>query len=1104
MLLEIKKLLESLNRAQPLFGGGGGSKDKDDKDDESSSGKDPFENFDFTRFKSSRPQPENSTPKSSDSAKSKDKDKDSAKNKPASDDAETLEAAEEADANVPFPFVSAFNSRSSSTGGGGRRSGQSVQVNQNRPRMNRRSLTLLIIGALVVGFFLFGPRVVSTWVDLMWFEELGQSNVFWTRILFPLVVFVGAFAFAFAVILLNVTIARRFGPTGPTVTPSPDNPLSVLISGGLRFLNTIFILLTLFVSFLMASAASSNWENIVLFFNATPWTERETIFNNPIGFYIFDVPFYSFLQGWLLGLVIVVLLGVMAIYFLRFTLANQRFQFTPAIKTHASVLGALLLGLFAFGYQIANWTLVYSTRGKVFTGGNATDFEAQAPANTIMTVIVAIAALLLVANIFIRDLRRGVQLLAGACAVWLVTHVLIAVIYPSLYQNFSITPNAITKERTYIQNALDMTRKGYGVQLEKNLQVVPFQGTATLTSQDIQTNSYIQENARLWDYDRLRGIYDLTQALRPYYDFVDIDIDRYNLNQAKTQVLISTRELRPEGITNQTWQSLRLQYTHGYGLQASPVNQVDTQGRPLNLIGQSFPYSSTILPVDQPRIYFSQVTRANDYSVVGTNLDELDYPFQQQGAPEAKYKYTGTGGIKLSNFFVKAAFSTELGDFNLLISDAVNENSRIIFRRSVLERVRELAPFLRYDNDPYIVVADGKLYWMLDAYTVSSRFPHSEFHERGTLNAYNYIRNSVKITIDAYNGTTNFYLLDKPEVDPLARTYATIYPSLFKPFAQMPDSLKAHIRYPETLFKVQTEILTNYHVTDPTVFFNRQDVWQIPADPTAEARGLRAGPMEPYYLVTRLPGETTNEFGLISAFQPQNRPTLVSQIIGRSDGDNYGKLVLYSFDPAVNIDSPTQFYAKVQALPDFSRQQSLFNAASGTSKLPPGPVIMIPVDKSVLYVMPFYLQGQNAALPQLQFVAVGVNEQVFVAQAGTDDDRTKLLPTALRDVFTRGQQVAVGQPGTNPATNPTPGALPTPANLPGSTPGATPASGANVPLGPTVAPNQTSSIADLVRSIAAHQELARQAFAAGDTARGNAELRAASEDLARLNQILGR
>ena len=1108
MFIELQSLLKKWNKSQSLSGGTGGGGGGDDEEGKS---KDPFEDFDFTRFTSSRGRRPNNQPSSNSN------DKDKIKEEPKDPKPSPRDDTEEDDTPVrprptPFEGFRGSGGRIGGSGGiGGGNFGGQVQIPAlNLPRLGRRGVFFIVLGILLVALFLIVPRILGFWADYMWFDEVKQTGILWTRTLMPLLIFAIGFVIAFAVIMVNVSVARRFGPTGPVIQATPDNPLATLIGGGVRFLNVAFVLGAILISLILAGAAGSAWQTILFYLNAAPWTEKEGIFNNSIGFYVYDVPLFSFLQGWLVGLFIVVLIASMAIYFLRYGLAGRTFVFTRTIKTHASVLGAIILGLFAFGYQISNWKLVYSTRGRVF-GASATDVDAQQPANTILTYIVALAAVLLLANIFIRDTRRGVALLVAASALWLVSHILIGGLYPSFYQNFSVKPNEITKEQRYISNTINMTRQGFGLQLDKDIKVVDFPGTAQLTQQDIQNNPYIQDNARLWDYNKLQTIYDTTQTLRRYYDFKDVDIDRYNLalngNAAReTQIMISGRQLNLSQLSTKTWQSLHLQYTHGYGVQASQVNQVNTDGSPINLVTQNFPISSTLLPVTQPRIYFGEGQNPDpgeaDYSVVGTGLSELDFPFPQ-GNQEANYKYDGMGGIQLSNWFVKAAYALKLGDFNLLISDAVNDSSRLIFRRSIAERVAQIAPFLITDPDPYLVVADGRLYWIQDAYTSTDLFPHSAPITDSTLD-YNYIRNSVKVVVDAYDGTTTFYMVDKPNVDPLAQTYANIYPSLFKPISQLPASLKAHLRYPEYLFKTQTKVYETYHVTDPTKFYNNEDLWQVPNDP--RNANNQTAPFDPYYLVTRLPGEKQNEFVLINVFQPQKKFNLVSWMAARMDGDNYGQLVAYNFTQSVNIDGPAQFYSKIQALPDFSRQQSLLN--QGSSALPPGPIIIIPVDNALLYVMPYYLQGSNTSLPQLQFVAVGANEKVYVSQPGADDDRTKLLPTALTDVFTRGQQVAAspGQTSGSPPASTTPGAArPTlaPSLTPATGPQPTPAA-VGVAAGPTVAPGQSSTITDLLRSIRSHQDLATQAFQAGDATKGNAELQAANNDLARLNALLGR
>ncbi|MEI6046704.1 MAG: UPF0182 family protein, partial [Chloroflexota bacterium] len=875
------------------------------------------------------------------------------------------------------------------------------------PKPSRGGIVAIIIGLLIVVLFIALPALATLWTDSIWFNEVGQAEVFWTRFWVPVLIFVVAAIITFAIIMLNVVLARRIGPKGPLISAA-DNPLAALIGGSVRFLNWVFILGALIISLLLAGAAKNSWQLVLQFINAAPWTETEKIFNQRIGYYVFELPFYGFIQGWLVGLFMVTLIAVGVVYALNFALNGQRFRFTQGIKTHATFLGAIIFGLFAWGYQLANSRLVYSQRG-VVPGASATDLEAQVPANNILTVLVGLAAVVLLANIFIRNQRTGVGLLVGAVALWLVSTILVGSVYPGLIQSVSIRPNEITKETPYIENTIAQTRKAFGLD---QIQTVQFGGTAQLTAQDISNNPVIEPNVRLWDYSKIQTVYDQKETLRRYYDFKDVDIDRYNLDvdntgkTQKTQVMLSARELKIENLDprSQTWQSIHLQYTHGYGVQASPVNKADSQGYPVNLITQNFPISSTgTLQVDQPRIYYGTgFTGPADYGLVATKLEEVDYPFTSgnEEGKSATYSYSGKGGIKLDNFFVKAAFSLRLGDFNLLISDALNSNSKLLWKRNISDRVSQIAPFLTYDRDPYLVIADGRLYYIQDAYTYTNLYPHSDPVGRlardpslTNLPDLNYIRNSVKVVTDAYDGTVTFYIVDTGGVDPIIQTYAKIYPTLFKPMSQLPASLQAHMRYPEDLFRIQSAIYTTYHVTDPTTYYNKQDQWQIPSDPRTEQGGLL---FEPFYLVTELPGENAAEFVLIQPFSPQGKNNLVSWIAARSDAPNYGKLVAYNFQSSVNVYGPGQFYSAVNADQEFSRSRTLLN--SNGSSLQAGPLLIIPVDKAVLYVLPYYLIGTGNPIPSLQFVAVSANNRVIVRPT---------LQEALSQVLTSGTTVAV-------------------------------------------------------------------------------------------------
>lgn len=1032
-------------------GGGGDDSDKDPKrdkpsDDDSPKSKDPFENFDFTQFRSRRSGPPPRNPDDNPRGRQP------------------------------------FGNFDFSQFGGGR--GNIPQVQFNMPRPSRGAIIGIIVAVVVVVFAILLPGLLGFWADIMWFQEIGQQSVYWTGIIARIGAFAVAAVVAFIVIMLNVWVARRIGPRGPVIDAAPDNPLTALLGGSVRLLNILFVVAAIIVSLVMAGAFSSNWQVILTYLNAASWTDTEKIFNQTAGFYVFDLPFYSFVQGWLIGLGVVSVIAAALVYGLNFALSGRTISLTTGIKSHVSVLGAFLLALFAWGYQIANSNLVYSPRG-VTPGASATDVESQFPANNILSIIVLAAAVLLLANIFVRNERLGTTLLIGAAGVWLGATILIGGVFPSLYQNFSVKPNEITKESKYISNTIEQTRKAFG--LDK-LERIPFQGTVALTQQDVQQNPLVVDNIRLWDYDKVRAVYDQRETLRRYYNFEDVDIDRYPLRNGNlTQVMISARELRISNLdaNAQTWQSQHVQYTHGYGFQASPVNQFDSQGQPVNLITQSFPISSTgVLKMDQPQIYYgSSYNNRTDYAIVGTKLPEIDYPFTEaipgktagQSGDNATYAYAGQGGIKLDNFFVKLAFSAKLGDFNLLISDSVGDNSKLLINRNVTDRIRLVAPFLRLDSDPYLVVSGGRMYWIVDAYTSTQRYPHAGYLD--SAKTVNYIRNSVKIVTDAYDGTMSFYIVD--DTDPLVKTWANIYPTLFKPSSSIPADIKAHFRYPEDLFRWQSLLYLTYHVDDPTAYYTRSDQWQLPQDPRPDQAGQA---LPATYLVTQLPGgQTKPEFVLIQPFEPQGKRNMVAWMAARMDGENYGKLVIYDFPGSVNVNGPTQFFSTLSNDQEFSRYRNLLN--QGGSKFEAGPIIIIPIDKSVLYVLPYYLSNSSNPIPQLNTVVVGTSDN----RIATGNNLTE----ALTKVFQAQPNPAPGDT-TSGGTQPTPGTTTTPVV---TVPVGTPAPGGVTP--------EPASVAEYILSSQAHLKKADTARLGGDLTTYQKELSLAQQDLDKLQKLLG-
>jgi hypothetical protein len=1057
MLNKFRELLFQRGNNLNITGSRGGGDDEEENKDKEKKNEpsDPFADFDFNRFRTSR------------SKAGRNPDDDGIGSRPGG-----------------FTF-----DWSNFVGGGGGGTGGAGTAQVSLPKPSRGAIIGMILALIVLVLIFAVPALVSFWTDTMWFNEIGQIDVLWTNIWAKVLPFIAGALITFIFIMANIFVARRVGSRGPMIDPQ-NNPIAAIVGGSLRALNVLFVIGAIIVSLVLAGALSNGSQTILNFLNAAPWTDIEPIFNRPVGYYVFELPFYQFIQGWLIGLVIVGTVASLLVYALNFGLSGTRFTLTTGIKSHLSLLGALLLGLFAVGYQFENSKLVYSPRG-VVPGASATDVEAQVPANNILTIIVALAAVLLLANIFIRNQRLSTRLFIGAGVVWLGATVVIGGIFPNFYQNFSVKPNEITKESQYIDNTIKQTRKAYGLD---NVKRTTVSSVATLNSNDVAQNPLVVENVRLWDFDKVQTVYDQREALRRYYNFTDIDIDRYMLdlkgtgNPALTQVMIGARELQTSQLDPraQTWQSRHLQYTHGYGFQASPVNQTDRDGRPVNLVTQSFPISTTgALKIDQPRVYYGEsFDNRTDYALINTRLKEIDYPFTD-GAGDATYTYTGKGGIRMDNFFVKAAFALKLGDINLLVSGDITDQTKLLINRKMTDRIKLVAPFFLYDSDPYLVVAGGRMYWILDAYTTSNLYPHADYLDRRTANL-NYIRNSVKVITDAYDGTMTFYISDAK--DPIIQTYAKIYPNLFKSLNTMPAELRPHLRYPEFLFSVQAQMYTTYHVSDSVVFYNRSDQWEKPLDPRTNTNNAV---FQPYYLLSELPGETKSEFLLIQPIKPQgaNRLNLVAWMAARSDGDNYGQIVVYDFPGQVNINGPQQFFAFVNQDQEFSRDRTLVSNAGSTVQ--PGPLQIIPVENSLLYVLPYYLTSSQNPIPTMWRVAVG-----------TTDNRIVVRPTleqALTDVF-RAQQVV---PGTGPGTGtgqpqPTPGAgQPQPTTGAGnvvSTPGA---AGTPLPL-----PSGTN-VNDLIRS--AQDKLARADAArrAGDNATYEREYQSAQQDLRLISQLLG-
>jgi uncharacterized protein len=857
---------------------------------------------------------------------------------------------------------------------------------RRQPPDLRRPILIIIGLVLLWIFFSLSPRLYT---DFRWFEELGYASVFTTEINARLAIFFAAgFAF-FLFFLINIFIARRLTPrisdessrwaqfaafAGKSVT-------FLLVAGGL------------FLSILVGLVAQAEWLLFLRYLNASPFGVSDPIFHQDVAFYVFILPVYQFLVSWLSGAVILAALATGATYMVGL----GRVQWTTAIKSHLSALGAAFLAINAWSYQLDIYNLMYSARG-VVVGASYTDVNAQWPALNVLSILAAALAVLLLVNIFVRALKA----IGIAIALWVVAAILLGQMYPSMVQQFEVKPSELTKEQPYIKNNITLTRLAFaldGIQ-ESNYPAEDAPSTA-----DVQRNTDTINNIRLQDYRPLLQTYNQIQTIRTYYDFHDVDVDRYTINGKYRQVMLSARELSTQKLSDkaQTWVNLHLVYTHGYGIAVSPVNEFTPDGLP-NLLVKDIPPTG-VLPVTRPEIYFGEETTS--YVFVKTKEQEFDYP---KGDENAFSTYAGSGGVAVGSIWDRLMFTLRLNDANIMLTDALTGDSRILFNRNIQTRIKRIAPFLMLDRDPYPVITDGKIFWIQDAYTTTDRYPYSEPNQDGL----NYIRNSVKIVIDAYNGTTNFYVADADE--PILKSYRGIFPALFKSIDQLPAGLRDHLRYPEGLFSIQAEMYRTYHMQDPQVFYNKEDLWSIPN----ESADGQPSAMEPYFVIMRLPGDAKEEFMLMLPFTPANRQNMVAWISAKSDGADYGKRLVYRFPKDKLIYGPEQIHARLNQDPVISSQLTLLNQRG--SRIVWGNLLVIPVEKSVLYIQPMYLLAESSQIPQLKRVVVATGSTISM-EATLGDALARVFSGLGTSTPITGAPPTTAGVGTIPAAAPNVNAL---------------------------------------------------------------------------------
>jgi hypothetical protein len=836
--------------------------------------------------------------------------------------------------------------------------------------MNR--LIGLLVAAVFLVFFFFG-EIVTLYTDWLWFQEIGFRQVFTTILtnkLILAVVFGGIFGLWF---YFNVKLAARV-TEGSLITGSENefNLPGVEIVDPLlrRWLLPLAFLLGLFA----AAQAAGHWSSFLLFFNWVSFGLADPLYDRDIGFYIFRLPALVSLYNWLSVVFGITFLATAVTYFLyrEVTYTPQALTLTKRARIHLFILLAMILLSKAASYHLDTFELLYSPRGAAY-GASYTDVYASLPTLRVLTVVSLIAGGLCLVQIF----RPGFKYILLGVAGLLAAHVLGLNLYPSLLQRFRVVPNEVAAERPFIQRNIEFTRRAYG--LDK-VETKDFPAEENLTVADLERNDPTIKNIRLWEHKPLLSTYSQLQEIRTYYKFVDVDNDRYLIDGTYRQVMLSARELSHDHLPSRIWINEHLTYTHGYGVVFGPVNQVTREGLPEFFIQDIPPVSSQAIKIIRPEIYYGE--RANEYVFVKTKAQELDYPAGDQNVYTT---YQGKGGVAVHSFWRKLLFSARYKTLRIALSNDITNESRILYYRQIHERVRKIAPFIAFDRDAYLVIAQGgRLFWIIDGYMTSNRYPYSE-PIRGM---GNYIRNSVKAVIDAYNGTVSFYLSD-PE-DPVIKAYGKIFPGLFEPLTAMRDDLRAHIRYPQDMFAIQARMYATYHMQDPQVFYNKEDLLSIPRREVAP-REQEMGPglmarrdqmveaeVDPYYTIMRLPGEKKEEFVLLLPFTPNQKDNMRAWLAARSDSPHYGKLIALDFPKAKLVYGPKQINARIDQDAFISQQLSLWGQRG--SQVIRGSLLAIPIEKSLLYIQPLYLAAEKGSLPELKRVIAAFGNQIAMRE----------------------------------------------------------------------------------------------------------------------------
>ena len=827
-------------------------------------------------------------------------------------------------------------------------------------RSSRTLQILLAFLGVLLTTLLVAPELL---VEYLWLGELGYEGVFWTIRTTQVVLFLIVFVVAAAYFGLNFrSLLGRIPPLWASrwsqEGEAPDLGGKPLTRDRLKRMAYVVAGL---LSLLFATGFSGRWDDLLRYWYAGSYGQSDPIFGADLAYHMLELPFLQATQSAVVGLAFLGLLALVTGYVIAGEIGVQdgQFRIKAAPLRHIGVNVIFLLLGWAWGFYLDRYAMLQEAGAGAVFGAGYTDVNVMLPALEVMIIATLVLAGLVGYNLF----RQNLRLLGYGVLGYVVVLIGGLVLAPSLVNQLTVLPNELELERPYLEHNIEMTREAYDL---NTITETSYPARPNLTTQDIENNKETIENVRLWDPRLLIDTYKQLQQIRTYYEFYSVDVDRYTIDGQYRQVMLSPRELTqrlPQGSNN--WVNRHLQYTHGYGSVANLVARQGTEGSPEFLVKDLPPVASdSTLAVDNPAIYYGE--RIPNYRLVSTSARELHYP---KGDENVYTSYEGDGGVSIDGFWEQLLFAYYTGDFNILLTDYLTDDSQIQFWNSIGERVRRVAPFLQFDNDPYFVLSDKRQYWIQDAYTTSRSFPYSEpiRNQRG-YEGVQYIRNSVKIVVDAYSGDVTLYV-SNPE-DPIIETYQRIFPDLFKPLDEMPDNLRKHIRYPQDLFEMQVERYKRYHMTNPQIFYNNEDLWTRPREQYAGQQRI----MEPYYIMTRLPDSDQQQFMLMTPMTPENRDNMISWIAAKSDAPNYGELVVYKLPKERLIYGPNQIESRIDQDTEISRQLSLWDQRG--SNVIRGNLIVVPIEESFLYVEPIFLIAENIKIPQMQRVIVAYGERV--------------------------------------------------------------------------------------------------------------------------------